>query len=67
MLIFVNVPYRMVEKNMERAVGLSIGLEVYLDNHLIEEIDMGQVKELSTKLRDHKIPCTIHGPESRRI
>jgi sugar phosphate isomerase/epimerase len=62
MLLFVNVPYRMVEKNMERAVGLSIGLEVYLDNHLIEEIDMGQVKELSAKLRDHKIPCTVHAP-----
>ena len=62
MLIFVNVPYRMVEKNLERAASFSIGLEVYLDNHLVEEIDMGQVKELSEKLRDHKIPCTLHAP-----
>ena len=62
MLLFVNVPYRMVEKNMERAVSLSIGLEVYLDNHLIEEIDLGHVKGLSKKLRDHKIPCTVHAP-----
>jgi sugar phosphate isomerase/epimerase len=62
MLIFVNVPYRMVEKNLERAASFSIGLEVYLDNHLVEEIDMGQVKELSEKLRDHKIPCTVHAP-----
>jgi len=62
MLLFVNVPYRMVEKNIERAVGLSIGLEVYLDNHLVEEIDMGHVKELSKKLRGFKIPCTVHAP-----
>jgi sugar phosphate isomerase/epimerase len=62
MLLFVNVPYKMVEKNIERAVGLSIGLEVYLDNHLIEEIDTGHVKELSKKLRDFKIPCTVHAP-----
>jgi len=62
MFLFVNVPYRLVEKNLERAVGLSIGLEVYLDNHLIEEIDMGHVKELSKKLQHNKIPCTVHAP-----
>lgn len=62
MLLFVNVPYRLVEKSLERAANLSIGLEVYLDNHLVEEIDMDQVKGISKKLRDHKIPCTIHAP-----
>ncbi len=62
MSLFVNVPYRMVEKNLEKAAGLSIGLEIYLDNHLIEEIDMGHVKEFSKKLRDFKIPCTVHAP-----
>lgn len=62
MSVFVNVPYRMVEKNLERAVSLSIGLEIYLDNHLVEEIDMGRVKELGKKLRDFKIPCTAHAP-----
>lgn len=62
MPFFVNVPYGMVEKNLERAVSLSIGLEIYLDNHLVEDIDMGQVKELSKKLRDLKIPCTVHAP-----
>lgn len=62
MLLFVNVPYRLVEKNLERATGLSIGLEIYLDNHLIEEIDMDHVKALSKKLWDHKIPCTVHAP-----
>jgi sugar phosphate isomerase/epimerase len=62
MLLFVNAPYRMVEKNLERAASLSIGLEIYLDNHLIEEIDMARVKELSRKLKEHKIPCTVHAP-----
>ena len=62
MHIFVNVPYRMVEKNLERASSLSIGLEIYIDNHLIEEIDTGHVKELGKKLRDFNIPCTVHAP-----
>lgn len=62
MSLFVNVPYRMVEKNLERAADFSIGLEVYLDNQLIEGIDMGHVKEMSKKLQDFKIPCTIHAP-----
>ena len=47
---------------MDRAASLSMGLEVYLDNHLIEEIDIGQVKDLNKKLKDHGIPCTVHGP-----
>jgi sugar phosphate isomerase/epimerase len=62
MPIFVNVPYRMAEKNLEKAAGLSIGLEVYLDNHLVEEIDMGHVKVLSKKLQDLKVSCTVHAP-----
>jgi sugar phosphate isomerase/epimerase len=62
MFLFVNVPYRLVEKNLERAAGLSIGLEIYLDNHLVEEIDADQVKNLSKKLKEHKIPCTVHAP-----
>jgi len=62
MFLFVNVPYRMVEKNLERAGGFSIGLEIYLDNHLIEEIGTAQVRELRKKLEDHGIPCTVHAP-----
>ena len=62
MFLFVNVPYRMVEKSLERATGLSIGLEIYLDNHLIEEIDTDEVKGLSKKLKERNIPCTVHAP-----
>lgn len=62
MPFFVNVPYKLVERNLDRATGLSIGLEIYLDNHLVEDIDLGQVKELHTKLKDRNIPCTVHGP-----
>lgn len=62
MHLFVNVPYRMVDKNLERAASLSIGLEIYLDNHIVEEINAAQVKELSKKLKDHGVPCTVHAP-----
>ncbi len=62
MSIFVNVPYKMIEKNLERAASLSIGLEIYLDNNLIEEVDMDHARELCKKLRDFRIPCTVHAP-----
>lgn len=62
MLLLVNVPYRMVEKNLERASVLSVGLEIYLDNRVVEGIDMDHVKELSQKLQDRAIPCTVHAP-----
>lgn len=62
MLIFVNVPYRMVERNLERAARLSIGLEIYLDNHVVEDMEMGSVRELNRKLKDHSISCTVHAP-----
>ncbi len=47
MSIFVNVPYKMIEKNLERAASLSIGLEIYLDNHLIEEVDMDHARSFA--------------------
>lgn len=62
MLAFINVPYRMVEDNIGRAANLSVGVEIYLDNHLIEEMDRNHVKELGRKLHGHGIPCTVHAP-----
>jgi sugar phosphate isomerase/epimerase len=62
MAIFINVPYRMIEENIKRIVNLGIGIEVYLENHLIEEIDMAGVRLLAGKLEARAIPCTVHAP-----
>ncbi len=60
--VFTNVPYKLVEKNIERIVNIHIGIEIYLDNNLIEELGMNEVKELSKKLEGHGIICTVHAP-----
>jgi len=62
MLLFVNVPYRMVEKNIQRAFSLSVGLEIYLDNHIIEEMDLNHVKDLGRILREQNVACSVHAP-----
>ncbi|MBA4417225.1 MAG: hypothetical protein C0392_04850 [Syntrophus sp. (in: bacteria)] len=62
MAIFMNVPYRMVESNIGRILSLDVGIEVYFENHIIEEIDAAEVKELSSRLQGYGIPCTVHAP-----
>jgi sugar phosphate isomerase/epimerase len=62
MTIFINVPYRMVEANVKRITDFGIGIEIYLENHIIEEMDMNGVKEMSRSLQEHAIPCTVHAP-----
>lgn len=60
--IFINVPYRLMEANIERVAGLGVGVEVYAENNILDELDMGDVKELGKKLRDSGIICTAHAP-----
>jgi len=60
--IFINVPYRLVGANIERVAGLGVGIEVYAENNILDELDMGDVKELGEKLRDSGISCTAHAP-----
>jgi sugar phosphate isomerase/epimerase len=62
MPIFVNIPYKMVEANIPRAVTLGIGFEIYLENNLLDSITMGDVTVLSKRLQDQTIPCTVHAP-----
>ncbi|MEI6153592.1 MAG: sugar phosphate isomerase/epimerase family protein [Deltaproteobacteria bacterium] len=60
--IFINVPYKLVGANIERVAGLGVGVEVYAENNTLDELDMGDVKELGRKLRDSGIMCTAHAP-----
>ncbi len=62
MNIFLNVPYRMVESNVGRILSLGIGIEIYIDNTEVEEIDVSETKELANRLQDYNIICTVHAP-----
>ena len=60
--IFINIPYRLVESNIDRVAGLDVGVEIYAENNFLDELNMGNVKELGKKLRDYGILCTAHAP-----
>ncbi|HOV89947.1 MAG TPA: sugar phosphate isomerase/epimerase family protein [Syntrophorhabdaceae bacterium] len=60
--VFINVPYRMVSKNLKRIIELEVGAEIYTDNNLLEDISMDDVKNLGKALLDMGIECTVHGP-----
>ncbi len=60
--IFINVPFKLVEANIERIAGLDVGVEVYAENNLLDELNISEAKELGKKLRDRGILCTAHAP-----
>ena len=62
MLLSMNVPYIMVEDNIQRIANLKIGVEIYFDNNTIEEVNPQDVKRLSKLLGDEGIVCTVHAP-----
>jgi sugar phosphate isomerase/epimerase len=59
---FINVPYEMVEKNIPRIASLRIGIEIYFDNNLLEEVSNGKTKTLKQRLDEDNIPRTVHAP-----
>jgi sugar phosphate isomerase/epimerase len=60
--IFINVPYRMVYKNIKRIFELEVGAEIYTENNLLEDIRVEDVKELGSSLLDSGVECTVHAP-----
>ena len=62
MAIFINLPYMMVQASIKRIADLGLGIEVYANNHVLDDLDMGDVKEVSKMLQDNGIACTAHAP-----
>jgi sugar phosphate isomerase/epimerase len=62
MPVFINVPYSMIEQNLKRILDLDVGIEIYANNNVLDELDMKDVKEISRKLQDNGIVCAVHGP-----
>lgn len=60
--LLINVPYGLVKPNIKRILDLGLGIEVYLDNNLLDQIDDDDVKELSKTLKELGINCTCHAP-----
>ncbi|MCS7280092.1 MAG: sugar phosphate isomerase/epimerase [Desulfobacterota bacterium] len=60
--VLINVPYDLIEANIKRIVDLNLGIEVYFENNLIDELKENQIKELSKKLKENGIICTCHAP-----
>ena len=47
---------------MERLARLGIGVEVFFNNNIIDEVDPNEVKELGGQFRERGIRCTVHAP-----
>jgi sugar phosphate isomerase/epimerase len=62
MLVFTNVPYRMVEPNIKRILSLEIGIEIYIDNNALEGLGKNEASELGKRLQGYGISCTVHAP-----
>jgi sugar phosphate isomerase/epimerase len=62
MPVFINAPYNMIEQSLERILDLNVGIEVYANNNVLDELDMNKVKDMSRKLQDNGIACTVHAP-----
>ncbi len=60
--LLINVPYDMVRPRIERILFLRVGVEVYLDNEAVNEIDRQDARQLGRELEERGIICTVHAP-----
>lgn len=60
--LLVNAPYRMVKSGIDKLHALGIGVEIFFDNNMIEDVDVGEVRNLGHALKERDIPCTVHAP-----
>ncbi len=58
----INVPYRMVRPRLPDIVSLGIGIEVYLSNDALDEMEAGDAREVGRLLADQGVTCTCHAP-----
>jgi sugar phosphate isomerase/epimerase len=62
--LLINVPYDMVRPNIERILSLRVGVEVYLNNEAVDEIDRQDARQLGREIEERGIICTVHAPYS---
>lgn len=52
----------MVRANIERITALQIGIEVYIDNQAVYDVDPADARRLGRELEDRAIIRTVHAP-----
>jgi sugar phosphate isomerase/epimerase len=58
--LLVNAPYKLVQSRTDRLVQLQVGVEIYIDNDTLPEIDLSDVRRLARELDDRDIIRTVH-------
>ncbi len=61
-LLVVNAPYRLVRERIGLIRKLNVGVEIYFNNDMIDEVTDGDVKETAKILRSEGIECSVHAP-----
>ncbi|MEN6617199.1 MAG: sugar phosphate isomerase/epimerase [Syntrophorhabdus sp.] len=60
--ILINAPYALVRSRLQLIRELDVGVEIYFNNDIIQEIQERDVEETGKILRSEGIPCTVHAP-----
>lgn len=60
--LLVNAPFHLVRQNMERLQSFQIGVEVFINNQAVYEIESSQARELGRELDDRGLTRTVHAP-----
>jgi sugar phosphate isomerase/epimerase len=60
--LLVNCPYPQLRRNLERLSVLGIGVEIYFDNRVVNEVGSGEARDLGRELDERGIFRTLHAP-----
>jgi len=60
--LFINVPYPMVRSKLEEIMAFGIGIEVYINNQVVYEVDLSDAKQMGRELDERGIMRTVHAP-----
>jgi sugar phosphate isomerase/epimerase len=60
--LLINAPYHMVKGVMERLLQLGVGVEVFFENNIIDDVHPREAKELGRMLKERAMSCTVHAP-----
>lgn len=52
----------MVEARIEMVEELGVGVELYAENNIIEDILLAEAARIGKLLQDKGVPCTVHAP-----
>lgn len=60
--LHVHIPYRMLVEELPKVLDMGLNPEVFLDAETLDNIDLKEVREVSSALSDRGLFTTIHGP-----